>query len=203
MKPQPIKPLMRTGAVMVLLGAAPLALAQYSYYAPPPQPWYLGVGAGHGHIKRSGADLTGLTGAELDNTDTTYTVRGGYRFLPYAAVEAGYYHLGRYDFTGFVPGAGQGVNGSAKAESIGLSLVGIWPISNFDLYGRIGVAHSKISFNANGPINTSNINDRQTEATYGAGVRWTFYPNWALFAEWMKNDRIRVDNYLGGIDFRF
>jgi hypothetical protein len=34
-------------------------------------------------------------------------------------------------------------------------------------------------------------------------VRWTFAPNWAVFGEWMKNDKIRVDSYLGGIDFRF
>ena len=95
------------------------------------------------------------------------------------------------------------VDGSARAQSVGLSLVGIWPINNFDLYGRIGYAHSELKFNANGPINTGNRNDRQDEATYGAGVRWNFTPQWGLFAEWMKNDRIRVDSYLAGIDFRF
>ena len=46
-------------------------------------------------------------------------------------------------------------------------------------------------------------NDRQDEATYGVGARWNFSRNWGLFAEWMKNDRIRVDSYLAGIDFRF
>ena len=28
-------------------------------------------------------------------------------------------------------------------------------------------------------------------------------PTWGLFAEWMKNDKLKVDSYMGGIDFRF
>lgn len=46
-------------------------------------------------------------------------------------------------------------------------------------------------------------NNRQDEATYGVGARWNFARNGGPFAEWMKNDRIRVDSYLGGIDYRF
>jgi OOP family OmpA-OmpF porin len=185
-----------------LLGASTIAFAQ----APPmtaPPPWYIGAGAGMGHLNRSASDLTGLDNATLDDNDTTYTVRGGWRFSPFAAIELGYYDLGRYDFHGTRFGSVGNVDGSARAQSVGLSLVGIWPINNFDLYGRIGYAHSELKFNANGPINTGNRNDRQDEATYGAGVRWNFTPQWGLFAEWMKNDRIRVDSYLAGIDFRF
>jgi len=185
-----------------LLGASTIALAQVPATTAPP-PFYVGVGAGMGHLNRSASDLTGLNNATLDDNDTTYTVRGGWRFSPYAAIELGYYDLGRYDFHGDRLGSIAHVDGSARAQSVGLSLVGIWPINNFDLYGRIGYAHSELKFNANGPINTGNRNDRQDEATYGVGGRWNFSRNWGLFAEWMKNDRIRVDSYLAGIDFRF
>ena len=184
-----------------LLGASTFTFAQAPVMPQPP--WYIGVGAGMGHLNRSASDLTGLNNATLDDNDTTYTVRGGWRFSPFAAIELGYYDLGRYDFHGTRFGSVGNVDGSARAQSVGLSLVGIWPINNFDLYGRIGYAHSELKFNANGPINTGNRNDRQDEATYGAGVRWNFTPQWGLFAEWMKNDRIRVDSYLAGIDFRF
>ena len=185
-----------------LLGASTIALAQVPVTTAPP-PFYIGVGAGMGHLNRSASDLTGLNNATLDDNDTTYTVRGGWRFSPYAAIELGYYDLGRYDFHGTRFGSAVPVDGSARAQSVGLSLVGIWPINNFDLYGRIGYAHSELKFNANGPINTGNQNDRQDEATYGLGARWNFSRNWGLFAEWMKNDRIRVDSYLAGVDFRF
>ena len=78
-----------------------------------------------------------------------------------------------------------------------------WTIRNVDLYGRIGWGHSELKFNANGPLNTSNQNERQDEAAYGVGARWWFARNWGVFAEWAKNDRIRVDSYVAGIDFRF
>jgi OmpA-OmpF porin, OOP family len=179
------------------LGASSMAMAQA-----PQLPWYIGAGVGGGHLNRSAGDLTGLNNASIDDNDTTYTVRGGWRFSPYAAVELGYYELGRYHFQGTL-GQNVPVDGSARAESVGLSLVMILPINTFDIYGRIGYAHSKLKFNANTSQFVRNQDDSQDEATYGAGVRWTFTPHWALFGEWMKNDKIRVDSFMGGIDFRF
>ena len=169
----------------------------------PTPPWYIGAGVGQAHLNRSPSEL-GLNDATLDNNDTSWTVRGGWRFSPYGAVEVGYYDFGRYNFDGNVIGHVGNVNGSAKAHSVGISLVGIIPISNFDLYGRIGYAHSELKFNASGPLGgIANENNRQDEATYGAGVRWNFHPNWGVFAEWIKNDRIRIDSYVGGVDYRF
>jgi OOP family OmpA-OmpF porin len=168
----------------------------------PQLPWYLGVGVGGGTLNRSAGDLTGLDNASVDTHDTTYTVRGGWRFSPFAAVEVGYYDLGRYKFNGTIDGTDIPASGSARAQSVGVSLVGIIPISTVDIYGRVGYAHTELKFNANTDL-TVNENQRQNEATYGAGVRWTFAPNWALFGEWVKNDRVRVDSYVGGIDVRF
>jgi OOP family OmpA-OmpF porin len=193
-----------------LLATSSLAAAQMPAMPPmppaaayPQMPWYIGAGVGGGHLNRSPSDLAGLNNAQLDDNDTTYTIRGGWRFSPYGALELGYYDLGRYDFTGTAVGNAVPVNGSAKAKSVGISLVGILPLYNFDLYGRIGFAHSELKFNGNTRFATGNNNERQSEATYGVGARWWFMPNWALFGEWVKNDRIRVDSYLGGIDFRF
>jgi len=42
-----------------------------------------------------------------------------------------------------------------------------------------------------------------SEATYGVGAKWYFNRNWGIFAEWMKNDKIKVDSYLIGIDWKF
>lgn len=187
----------KTLVLATALAAATGVSAQQT--AAPLHPWYVGVGIGTGVLHKSGSDLSGLDNAQLDDTDTTYTVRGGYRFSPYFAAELGYYDLGRYRFSG-----ANGLDGSGRAQSVGISLVGIIPIDRFDLYGRIGYAHSKLTVNANGLLgSTANQNERQDEATYGLGARWNFAPQWGLFAEWMKNDRIRVDSYMGGIDFRF
>ena len=201
---------MKTRSTIVLTlamaGASSAAVAQtmppLGTY-PTPQ-FYIGGGAGTGHLNKSASDLTGLNNATLDDNDTTWTVRGGWRFSPFAAVEIGYYDFGRYKFQGTAVGSFVPVDGSARAQSVGISLVGILPINQFDLYGRIGYAHSELKFNANGPLGgVANENQRQDEATYGVGGRWNFTPNWGVFVEWIKNDRIAVDSVVGGIDYRF
>lgn len=166
--------------------------------------WYAGLGVGRGNLNMTGQDLTGLDNAQVHDNDTSYTARFGYRMNPNFALELGYYDLGHYNFDGQGP-LGNTISGSAKAKSYGLSLVAIAPIQQLDIYGRIGIAYSEIKVNASSPVvpRNENVSDKQTEATYGVGARWNFAQNWGLFAEWMKNDKIEVDNYLAGVDFRF
>ncbi len=186
----------------LLIAAAALAAVPAFAQQPSYSPWYIGAGIGQGHLDASGTDLTGLDNAQVGNTETTYTVRGGYRFTPYLGVELGYYDLGKYDFHG--SGAAS-IDGQAKAKSYGISLVGTLPLDAFDLYGRIGYAHSELKLNASAPLILTPYNSKesQDEATYGVGARWNFHPAWGLFAEWMKNDKIKVDSYLIGIDYKF
>ena len=70
----------------LLIGTSSVALAQTApppVWGPYPQtPWYIGGGAGMGHLNRSANELTGLNNATLDDNDTTWTVRGGWRFSP-------------------------------------------------------------------------------------------------------------------------
>ena len=189
----------RTALAAVLAAAALPAMAQQAPYA---SPWYLGVGIGQGSFGVSGTDLTGLSNAQVDDNSTTYTVRWGWRFSPNFALELGYYDLGKYSFPG---GGAIAVDGEARAKSFGISLGGILPLDAFDLYGRIGWARSEIKVNASAPLAPTPVNvaDKQDEATYGVGGRWHVSRNWAIFAEWMKNDKIEVDSYLIGVDFKF
>ena len=167
------------------------------------QSWYFGAGAGSGNLDATGQDLTNLPNAQLKDNATTYTARLGYRFSPYGAFELGYYDLGKYEFSG---GSGaQLVTGSAKAKSYGISVVGIAPIGqNLEIYSRIGWEESEIKATANlGSVATANVSTKDSGASYAVGARWMFTPNFGFFAEWMRNDKIEVDSYLGGIDFRF
>ncbi|HLX23037.1 MAG TPA: porin family protein [Usitatibacter sp.] len=191
-----IRSLLIAGAAV----AAIPALAQQSF-----SPWYLGAGVGQGHLGISGTDLTGFDNASVGKTETTYTIRGGVRFNPFLGVELGYYDLGKYDFHGNSFSGVSNVDGQAKAQSYGISLVGTIPLDQFDLYGRIGYAHSQVKLNASGQLNPTPFNSKDThdEATYGVGGRWNFNPAWGLFAEWMKNDKIKVDSYLIGVDYKF
>jgi OOP family OmpA-OmpF porin len=198
---------MKTLRNMIVVAAAAAAAPAFAQMPMPAyaSPWYIGVGAGQGHFNKSGTDLTGFQNAQVGNTETTYTIRAGWRFHPYMALELGYYDLGKYDFHGSPFSSSNRIDGEAKAKSVGLSFVGIIPINQLDIYGRIGYARSEIKVNASAPLIATNYNnkDKQNEATYGVGGRWNFMRQWGVFAEWMKNDRIDVDSYLIGVDFRF
>jgi len=198
-----IRPLLATAALAAALPAA----AQYNYpnYPPGTSPWYIGAGVGQGHFGTSGTDLTGLDNAQVEDKQTTYTIRTGWRFNPYYAIEVGYYDLGKYAFHGTTAGGVLDVDGEARAKSVGISLVGFVPMRGFDLYGRIGYARSEIKVNASANLVPTpvNVKEKQNEATYGVGGRWNVGPSWGIFAEWMKNDKIEVDSYVVGVDVRF
>jgi opacity protein-like surface antigen len=190
-----------------LLAAAVLAAlpAMAQYRSMSYSPFYFGVGAGQGNLNRDAGDLTGLNNGILDDSATTYTIRGGWRMSPYMALEVGYYDLGKYTFSGTVPASTVRIDGEVKAKAYAISFVGILPLDRFDLYGRIGYANSELKANVHATTTLARLDekDHQGGATYGVGGRWEFVPHWALFAEWMKNDKIKVDSYLLGIDFKF
>lgn len=196
---------MRPNRIRMFLAVAALsaALPSAAQYPPGTSPWYFGAGVGNGHLNVSGQDLTGLSDASVDDKETTYTIRTGWRFSPYWALEVEYFDLGKYAFHGNIGNAT--VDGEARAKSVGMSIVGILPIDQFDLYGRIGYARSELKANASAnlaptPVNTK---DKQNEATYGVGGRWNVTKSWGIFAEWMKNDKIEVDSYMLGVDVHF
>ena len=194
----------RYAALAALAAVALPATAQWM--APPKAPWYFGAGVGQGHLNRSGSDLTGLANADLDTNETAYNIRLGYMFSPYWGVEAAYYDFGKYAFHGRTVGGTLDVDGEAKAKTAGVNLVGNLPLSPaFDLYGKIGWTRSELKVNASAPLAPTpvNVKDKENGALYGVGGRWNFMPNLGLYLEWAKADKIRVDSWLIGVDFRF
>jgi OmpA-OmpF porin, OOP family len=183
------------------LTLATLAIAACTSMPSFAQSWYLGAGIGRGNLNQSGTDL-GLPNAQVGDSATTYTARLGFRMNPFLAFELGYYDHGEYDFSSNEGGVA--VSGTAKAKSVGLSVVGIAPIGpHAEVYGRLGYANSELKANANVGQFVANDKDHQRGVTYGVGARWNVARGWAFFAEWMKNDEIKVDAYLAGVDFRF
>jgi OmpA-OmpF porin, OOP family len=189
-------------AIFVAASIAPItALAQQ----PMQHPWYIGAGVGRGHADISNGDFDGAN-TNNDGNDTAYTVRAGWKFSPYVAAELGYFDFGKY---GFHTNGTNAINVSSRVQSLGLSLVGTMPINAFDLYGRLGVARTETK----STISTSGIligsgdsasgKERQNEAIYGVGARWNAARQWGVFAEWMKNDKIDLNTYLIGVDFKF
>jgi len=195
---------MRSALIMAACAAAPAFAQPFPAYAPA---WYVGVGAGQGTLNTDSNAFNNVNNISVGSKESTYTVRGGWRFTPFTAIELDYFDLGKYDFHARPVGTTANIDGEAKAKSYGASFVGIIPLNQFDLYGRIGWVRTKTEVNASnsGGLSTSpfNTSDTRSEATYGVGGRWNFVPQWGVFAEWMKNDNVKVDSWLIGVDFRF
>ena len=190
----------------VVAAAASLAIPAMAQMMPPPGPYlpfYIGAGIGQGTLDTNSNAFNDVNNISVGSKETTYTVRGGWRFTPWTAIELGYYDLGKYDFHARPAGTNVSIDGSAKVKSYGASFVGILPINQFDLYGRIGWVRTKTEAQANALGFTANGSDYKSETTYGVGAHWNFTPQWGLFAEWMKNDNVKVDSYLIGLDVRF
>jgi hypothetical protein len=178
------------------------------------QQWYFGIGAGR-------ASLGGGTTLETTSTigpatfysfsptqfgghDTALTARYGWRFHRNMALELGYYDFGKYPFE--IPVADPGVRtirGSAKARSYGLSFVGILPIDRADLYARIGYARTQVDSSADSGNTSSRGRIRENEAYGAVGARWNFNSTVGVFAEYQKHDKLDINGYFAGLDYRF
>jgi OOP family OmpA-OmpF porin len=164
--------------------------------------WYAGAGIGRGNLGVSGTDLTGLTNATVEDGATVWGLNMGYRFHPNFALEAGYYDLGKYDFAGRAGAVS--VTGDAKVESYSISLVAIAPLAeHFDIYGRVGYAHSKFKFAASDRSTAPSPRTRRTKRPMRWAATGGSTSKVASYAEWMKNDKTEIDNYMAGVTFRF
>jgi hypothetical protein len=145
--------------VVAVLGLASVLLAGPAQAAG--SGLYLGAGVGSAQLKDQ-PPQTG--GQEVSNSSTPYRAFAGYRFgiIPIIdlAAEVGYMDLGK----------AQGTTGTTatqyKAQGADASVLVIFPITIFDLYGRVGAMQVNLDKTFNGATTSS----KGTAGVYGAGV---------------------------------
>jgi OOP family OmpA-OmpF porin len=182
--------------------------------------WYFGIGAGRASLggrttletttvlpagSTGGATSFSFSPTQFDGHDTSLTARYGWRFHRNMALELGYYDLGKYPFDILAADSGgvRIITGSARARSYGLSFVGILPLDRVDLYGRIGYARTEVKSSADSGETSSRGRIRENEAFGAVGARWNVTSAVGVFAEYQKHDKLDVDGYFAGVDFRF
>jgi OOP family OmpA-OmpF porin len=182
----------RALAVALIVGIAGPASGQ-SWFQQRDDGFYVGGGLGGTSLK---LDTSGLIGSKKE-TDIGWKLFAGYQINRYAAVEAGYYDLGKASFNGqfavAIPPilAGTPTSVSLRSDAFALSAVGNLPLANsgFALVGRLGVAHAKSHADVTVGLTGGTISENSTELTYGLGLRYNFTPEIAVRAEW---ERFRV-----------
>ena len=187
-------------AVLASLMALP-AVAQQDTYS------YGGIGVGQSRAQvdaqRSAAALlgSGVTTDILsrDRRDTAYKVFGGYQFNRAFALEAGYFDLGNFGFTG-VTSNEDTLSGRVRARGLSLDLVGTLPLSaNWSALGRVGAAYTRVRENFDGSatagLASTAFRGSNTDLKLGVGLQYAF--NSSMLAR-VEAERYRVAGPVSG-----
>ncbi len=173
-----------------LLAAVAAALTLAASAPALAQGWYAGLSVGRTDVNVRPENL-GLTRSAVDKRDWSYGARLGYDFNNVVGGELAFYELGRYGFGGDLNG--RPVSGEAKLRSYSVSVVGNVPFAErLSGYGKIGYARTKFE-----------SSEHETEAVYGAGLKWMADRSWGMFAEWNRYHDTKLDNYMLGALVRF
>ena len=205
-----------TLGLMTLAGiASPCALAGNDG-------WYIGGNVGQSRSTidndgiKGGLQSGGFTTTSLanDNRDIGFKVFGGYQFIPYFALEGGYFNLGKFGFTAATqpPGA---LDGKIRLMGLNLDAVGILPIAaGFSALGRIGVDYTQArdTFSGSGSVNVTDPSRSKRAANYkfGLGLQYDITDSIGLRAEaerYRVNDAVGnhgdIDLFSAGLLYRF
>ena len=122
-----------------------------------------------------------VTGVSSDKRDNGYKLFGGYQLNRNIGIEAGYFSLGKFSFSGNAPAnafnAGGPFNAEARIRGFNLDLVGTLPVTeNLSVIGRIGaqVARTRDNFSGAGAAGIANTSPSKRDTNYkvGAGLQY-------------------------------
>jgi OOP family OmpA-OmpF porin len=135
--------------------------------------------------------------SELDDSDSSWGLFVGYRFMPYFAVEGGYLDLGTagYQATGVLDDGeflyDTTISGDISSSGFQLSALGIWPIGeSFEAYGRAGFYFADTDIDLNIDVDGEDLSgsesEGETEFLWGIGGAWNFSDAWAVRLEYSQ-----------------
>jgi OOP family OmpA-OmpF porin len=168
--------------------------------------WYVGANVGQARAKIDERRITdnlsaagfSTTAFKSDDTHFGYKLFGGYQFVKYFALEAGYFDLGRFGFTANTsPPAG--LTGTTRLRGGDLDAVGIIPFTDkFAAFGRIGYAYTDANdrFASYGAVVIRDSQRKQNSSNYkfGFGLQYALSDSWGMRAE---AERYRVGDAVG------
>lgn len=182
----------RSLAAGVLLFFASFASAQDGGQ---PRKWYVDVGVGESTLNHEG----GFT--SIDDTDTSYSLRVGYRFTRFFAVEAGYIDLGdfRSEFTppcGNVSPCPSVIHEGSSIDGYVLNNRFIWPVAqHFQLNGSVGLLYSELTSrlgNSPNALNDTRANRSNIGLTFGIGAAVPINERVEIGLDWMQYSGLEV-----------
>jgi len=167
--------------------------------------------------------------SDVDDSDTTYGLTVGYRFMPYLAVEGQYLDLGeaKYSASGDIfdtftkETLAADVGMSMDSSGFALSVLGILPIQEvWEVYARLGMyfgdtdADISVTLDDGIDVFTESMSDSKSEEEffYGIGGGYTFNETWNVRIEYtifqdIGDDELTgetdLDRFVIGLNYRF
>jgi len=176
--------------IAALMAAAGLAMSQGALAQGKGQDrgWYVG-----GSIGQSEADGTCPAGFTCDLKDTDWKIFGGYRIIRNLAVE------GFYADHGEISIRSGGASATAQASTLGVAAVGILPLGQFELFGKLGIGSTSID--ASGTAAT--LSDSGSDVVFGVGATFNFTRNLGVRAELERYNDSEINVMSIGVQYRF
>ncbi len=146
-------------------------------------------------LASEGASRSSMTKNEHD---MAYKIFGGYQFNRNFAVEAGYFNLGKFDFTSTTVPAGT-YHGQIKLQGANVDLVGTLPLTpRWSALGRAGIqyANARDSFQSTGSVRIPNAAPSQNAVNYKIGAGIQYEVNRSLFVRG-EVEHLRVNDAIG------
>lgn len=188
-------------SILVLMSLLAAPLAAHSQ-------WYVGASAGQSKQTSGRSDVDaqflGLgfddASTSSDRRDNGYRLFFGNRFHRFAAVEAGYGELGRFESVTRVLPVGT-LMSRARSSAVDVGLLGLLPLGErFTLFARGGgfVSQTKVSYSGAGSVDVidGDTRDRTSGGLYGVGAMAAFNPHWSVRLDWTRYRRA-FDDSLG------
>lgn len=171
---------------------------------------YIGAAIGKAEYRQACEGVA----VSCNSKDTARKIFAGYQLNRYFAAEIAYDDFGKSTASGVV----SGVNVNAKAESTAWELVGVasFPVMDrLSLYGKLGFYRALTKVSGTGAVPgfaaTQAESDRNTDATFGFGVKYDITRNLAARAELQRYVNVGgpnvgdtdIDVFGVGLMFRF
>jgi OOP family OmpA-OmpF porin len=165
--------------------------------------------------------------SDVDDSDTTYGLTVGYRFMPYLAVEGQYLDLGeaKYKANGDIYDEFDTFLGTADLDigidssGFALSVLGILPIQEvWEVYARLGMyfGDTDLDFSVSADDGSEPFSGGDSESEqeffYGIGGGYTFNETWNVRVEYTIFQDIGdedltgesdLDRFVIGLNYRF
>ncbi len=159
------------------------------------------------------------TSSDLDDSDMTWGLTAGWKFIPYMAVEAQYLDLGEatYSTTGTVDSLPVDADLTLDSSGFTLSVLGILPFAEvWEVYARLGMYFGDTEADASVTVDgiSDSVSDSQSEEEliYGIGGGYTFNETWNIRVEYtifqdLGDEKLTgeadVDRFVIGVNYMF